>query len=135
MLQHCSGRPENSASRLMAIVLELLARMASFEAFWPSAVNTPFLASKSSITASITKSASLTAAARSGLSAMCASAAPAASCVSRPFSTERSTSLWFWARPHEAAANSYRELVAEVRRTILHEVGHHFGMEEDELPY
>jgi predicted Zn-dependent protease with MMP-like domain len=27
------------------------------------------------------------------------------------------------------------ELVAEVRRTILHEVGHHFGMEEEELPY
>jgi predicted Zn-dependent protease with MMP-like domain len=27
------------------------------------------------------------------------------------------------------------ELVGEVRRTILHEVGHHFGMEEEELPY
>jgi predicted Zn-dependent protease with MMP-like domain len=27
------------------------------------------------------------------------------------------------------------ELIAEVRRTILHEVGHHFGMEEDELPF
>jgi predicted Zn-dependent protease with MMP-like domain len=27
------------------------------------------------------------------------------------------------------------ELVAEVRRTILHEVGHHFGMEEEDLPY
>jgi predicted Zn-dependent protease with MMP-like domain len=26
-------------------------------------------------------------------------------------------------------------LVEEVRRTILHEVGHHFGMEEDDLPY
>lgn len=36
---------------------------------------------------------------------------------------------------HEAAARSQDELVAEVRRTILHEVGHHFGMEEDELPY
>lgn len=38
-------------------------------------------------------------------------------------------------RQHEAATASYRELVAEVRRTILHEIGHHFGMEEDELPY
>jgi predicted Zn-dependent protease with MMP-like domain len=28
-----------------------------------------------------------------------------------------------------------RELVEEVRRTILHEVGHHFGMDEDDLPY
>lgn len=36
---------------------------------------------------------------------------------------------------HERAASSFRELVIEVRRTILHEVGHHFGMEEHELPY
>jgi predicted Zn-dependent protease with MMP-like domain len=36
---------------------------------------------------------------------------------------------------HERAADSFRELVIEVRRTILHELGHHFGMEEDELPY
>lgn len=36
---------------------------------------------------------------------------------------------------HEAAVRTMAELVAEVRRTILHEVGHHFGMEEDELPY
>jgi predicted Zn-dependent protease with MMP-like domain len=38
-------------------------------------------------------------------------------------------------RQHEAAARSVPELVEEVRRTILHEVGHHFGMEEDDLPY
>jgi predicted Zn-dependent protease with MMP-like domain len=36
---------------------------------------------------------------------------------------------------HEAEADSWEELVEEVRRTILHEVGHHFLMEEDELPY
>jgi len=36
---------------------------------------------------------------------------------------------------HEAACDSWEELVAEVRRTILHEVGHHFEMEEDDLPY
>ena len=36
---------------------------------------------------------------------------------------------------HERAAKSMQELVEEVRRTILHEVGHHFGMDEDELPY
>jgi len=38
-------------------------------------------------------------------------------------------------RSHERAARSMAELVEEVRRTILHEVGHHFGMEEDELPF
>jgi predicted Zn-dependent protease with MMP-like domain len=38
-------------------------------------------------------------------------------------------------RSHERAATSFKELVVEVRRTILHEIGHHFGMEEDELPY
>jgi len=37
--------------------------------------------------------------------------------------------------PHEKSADSWRELVVEIRRTILHEVGHHFGMEEHELPY
>lgn len=36
---------------------------------------------------------------------------------------------------HERATRSRNELVEEVRRTILHEVGHHFGMDEDELPY
>lgn len=36
---------------------------------------------------------------------------------------------------HEAQADSWDGLVEEVRRTILHEVGHHFVMEEDELPY
>ncbi|TMD51960.1 MAG: metallopeptidase family protein [Chloroflexi bacterium] len=36
---------------------------------------------------------------------------------------------------HEAEADSWEELVEEVRRTILHEVGHHFGMEEGDLPF
>ncbi|MDQ6774509.1 MAG: metallopeptidase family protein [Candidatus Dormibacteraeota bacterium] len=36
---------------------------------------------------------------------------------------------------HERGAGNWPELVAEVRRTVLHEVGHHFEMEEDELPY
>jgi predicted Zn-dependent protease with MMP-like domain len=43
--------------------------------------------------------------------------------------------ITLYKRTHEDAARSLDELVAEVRRTILHEVGHHFGMEEDELPY
>ena len=37
--------------------------------------------------------------------------------------------------PHEAVSESWEELVEEVRRTVLHEVGHHFLMEEGELPY
>ncbi|MFN2569484.1 MAG: metallopeptidase family protein [Candidatus Dormibacteria bacterium] len=38
-------------------------------------------------------------------------------------------------RNHEAVCATLGELREEVRRTILHEVGHHFGMDHDELPY
>jgi len=43
--------------------------------------------------------------------------------------------ITLYKRSHEQAADSIDELVEEVRRTILHEVGHHFGMDEDDLPY
>jgi predicted Zn-dependent protease with MMP-like domain len=43
--------------------------------------------------------------------------------------------ITLYKRSHEQATSSIAELVEEVRRTILHEVGHHFGMEEDDLPY
>jgi predicted Zn-dependent protease with MMP-like domain len=43
--------------------------------------------------------------------------------------------ITLYKRAHEDASDTVGELVAEVRRTILHEVGHHFGMDEDELPY
>ncbi|SRR6266566_5179942 len=36
---------------------------------------------------------------------------------------------------HEAAADTWEALVEEVRRTVLHEVGHHFLMDEGEMPY
>jgi predicted Zn-dependent protease with MMP-like domain len=36
---------------------------------------------------------------------------------------------------HERSADTWEDLAAEVRRTVLHEVGHHFLMEEDEMPY
>ena len=36
---------------------------------------------------------------------------------------------------HERAVETWDELVEEVRRTILHEVGHHFGMDEPEMPF
>lgn len=43
--------------------------------------------------------------------------------------------ITLYKRSHELAAESIDELVAEVQRTILHEVGHHFGMEEEDLPF
>jgi predicted Zn-dependent protease with MMP-like domain len=43
--------------------------------------------------------------------------------------------ITLYKRAHEQASDSLEELVAEVQRTILHEVGHHFGMHEDDLPY
>ena len=38
-------------------------------------------------------------------------------------------------RSHERSTSTMNELIEEIRRTILHEVGHHFGMDEDDLPY
>jgi predicted Zn-dependent protease with MMP-like domain len=38
-------------------------------------------------------------------------------------------------RNHENVVADERELAEEVRETMRHEVGHHFGMGEDELPY
>ncbi len=43
--------------------------------------------------------------------------------------------ITLYKRAHEDATRTMAELVEEVRRTILHEVGHHFGMDEDDLPY
>jgi predicted Zn-dependent protease with MMP-like domain len=38
-------------------------------------------------------------------------------------------------RNHENVCATLGDLAEEIRRTILHEVGHHFGMDHDELPY
>ena len=35
--------------------------------------------------------------------------------------------------PIESCCRTREEIVREVRRTVLHEIGHHFGMDEDEL--
>ena len=43
--------------------------------------------------------------------------------------------ITLYKRAHERASNSTAKLIEEVRRTILHEVGHHFGMDEDDLPF
>ena len=34
---------------------------------------------------------------------------------------------------HEDACDSPTQLVEEIRTTVLHEIGHHFGMDEDDL--
>lgn len=36
---------------------------------------------------------------------------------------------------HEHISGSREELAEQIEETVRHEVGHHFGMEEDELPY
>lgn len=34
---------------------------------------------------------------------------------------------------HELACDSPQQLVGEIRKTVLHEIGHHFGMDEVDL--
>ena len=43
--------------------------------------------------------------------------------------------ITLYKRSHERASRTMNDLIEEVRRTLLHEVGHHFGMDEDDLPY
>ena len=38
-------------------------------------------------------------------------------------------------RNHENVSGDLQELAEQVDETMAHEIGHHFGMEEDELPY
>ena len=33
------------------------------------------------------------------------------------------------------ACTSRRELVSEIKKTVIHEIGHHFGLDEHEMPY
>jgi predicted Zn-dependent protease with MMP-like domain len=33
------------------------------------------------------------------------------------------------------ACDSAREVVREVKETVIHELGHHFGLEDEEMPY
>jgi predicted Zn-dependent protease with MMP-like domain len=37
--------------------------------------------------------------------------------------------------PITRACDSRRELIREIRDTVQHELGHYFGLEEDELPF
>lgn len=37
--------------------------------------------------------------------------------------------------PLVRATTSRRELMREVRDTVIHELGHHFGLDEEDMPY
>ena len=37
--------------------------------------------------------------------------------------------------PLTRACANRRELMREVRDTVVHELGHHFGLDEDDMPY
>jgi predicted Zn-dependent protease with MMP-like domain len=41
--------------------------------------------------------------------------------------------IYIFQEDHEDACDSEEELVEQVRVTVLHEIGHHFGMDEDDL--
>jgi predicted Zn-dependent protease with MMP-like domain len=41
--------------------------------------------------------------------------------------------IYIFQRPIETVCNNERELIRQVRVTVLHEIGHHFGLNEDDL--
>src|SRR5687768_3120388 len=47
--------------------------------------------------------------------------------------TPRPNHILVFQEDHELACDTEAELVHEIRTTVLHEIGHHFGMDEDDL--
>jgi len=47
--------------------------------------------------------------------------------------TPRPNHILIFQEDHELVAESPANLVEEVRKTVLHEIGHYFGMDEDDL--
>lgn len=43
--------------------------------------------------------------------------------------------VYIYRSPILRACQSRREVIREVRDTVVHELGHHFGMEEEDMPY
>lgn len=41
--------------------------------------------------------------------------------------------IYIFQKPIESTSRNEDELVEQVRITVLHEIGHHFGMDEDDL--
>jgi predicted Zn-dependent protease with MMP-like domain len=46
---------------------------------------------------------------------------------------EYPSSIYLFQEDLETVSDSEAELVEEIRTTVLHEIGHHFGMNEDDL--
>jgi predicted Zn-dependent protease with MMP-like domain len=40
-----------------------------------------------------------------------------------------------YAGPIRRCCESRREAIDEIKKTVIHELGHYFGMEEDDMPY
>ncbi len=51
--------------------------------------------------------------------------------VEAPF--EYPETIFIFQRSIEALCDTRRDVVEQVRVTVLHEIGHHFGMDEDDL--
>jgi predicted Zn-dependent protease with MMP-like domain len=47
--------------------------------------------------------------------------------------TPRPNHILIFQEDHELVAKNEQQLKDEVRKTVLHEIGHHFGMDEDDL--
>jgi predicted Zn-dependent protease with MMP-like domain len=45
----------------------------------------------------------------------------------------RSPVIYLFQDHIEQASRSEQDLIEQVRKTVLHEIGHHFGMDEDDL--
>jgi predicted Zn-dependent protease with MMP-like domain len=45
----------------------------------------------------------------------------------------RNDAIYVFQRAHEEMCASESELVDEIRRTVIHEVGHHFGLDDDRI--
>jgi len=43
--------------------------------------------------------------------------------------------IMIYRRPILAICRSREDVVREVQQTVLHELGHHFGLDEDDLPF
>lgn len=41
--------------------------------------------------------------------------------------------IYIFQEPIERVSGSEQELVEQVRKTVLHEIGHHFGLDEEDL--
>ncbi len=41
--------------------------------------------------------------------------------------------IYIFQEPIEQVCNNEADLVEQVRKTVLHEIGHHFGLDEDDL--